>query len=83
MNNKELETTLRSTADAVKESNPDMHACLRVILGSMNDGSIPELVHYLRIFATYRITECKKAQAQQEVTEDEITRLFGRADDSN
>lgn len=82
MNNAELEKILRATAAAVKESNIGVHACLRVILGSMNDGSIPELVHYMRIFATYRIVECGKVQAREEV-EGEMARLFGWPDDSS
>lgn len=76
MDKDELETILRSTADAIEESNIGVYACLRVLLGSMNDGSIPELVHYLRIFATYRLVECEKAQTREEV-EDEMGKLFG------
>ena len=82
MNDKELEKTLRSTADAAREDNIEVYACLRVLLGSMNDGSIPELVHYLRIFATYRIIECGKIQDREEV-EDGMAQLFGWPDDSN
>ena len=76
MDNTELETILRSTSATIEKSNPDMHACLRVLLGSMNDGSTSELVHYLRIFATYRLVECGKALDQEEV-EDGIAKLFG------
>lgn len=76
MNDKELETILRSTADAAREDNIDVYVCLRVLLGSMNDGSVPELVHYLRIFATYRIVECGKVKTREE-TERRMAQLFG------